>query len=69
MKDHGYLIQYKFQDIETKRFYYEYEVCDDPHVDFQHVGSVEPDGGFSTCGFFHPLVLPQVENHPYIIIL
>lgn len=60
LKDHGYLIQYKFQDIETKRFYYEYEVCDDPHVDFQHVDSGKPDGdfphvafppdGYSTCG-------------------
>lgn len=51
LKDHGYLIQYKFQDIETKRFYYEYEVCDDPHVDFQHVGSVEPDGDFPHVAF------------------
>lgn len=60
LKDHGYLIQYKFQDIETKRFYYEYEVCDDPYVDFQHVDSGKPDGdfphvafppdGYSTCG-------------------
>lgn len=51
LKDHGYLIQYKFQDIETKRFYYEYEVCDDPHVDFQHMGSGKPDGDFPHVAF------------------
>lgn len=48
LKDHGYLIQYKYKDEETKRFYYEYEVCDNPqgenhlmaqkpHVEFPHV--------------------------------
>ena len=51
LKDHGYLIQYKFQDIETKRFYYEYEVCDDPQVDFQHVGSGKPDGDSPPVAF------------------
>ena len=32
LKDKGYLIQYKLQNEETKQFYYEYEVCDNPHV-------------------------------------
>lgn len=32
LKDKGYLIQYKLKDEETKQFYYEYEVCDNPHV-------------------------------------
>ena len=30
LKDRGYLIQYKLKDEETKQFYYEYEVCDNP---------------------------------------
>ncbi len=51
LKDHGYLIQYKFKDQETKRFYYEYEVCDDPHVDFQHVDSGKPDADFPHVAF------------------
>lgn len=38
LKDHGYLIQYKLKDEETKQFYYEYEICDDPHVENPHVG-------------------------------
>lgn len=33
LKDHGYLIQYKLKDNETKQFYYEYEICDNPHVE------------------------------------
>lgn len=33
LKDKGYLIQYKLKDEDTKQFYYEYEVCDDPHVE------------------------------------
>lgn len=45
LKDHGYLIQYKFQDIETKRFYYEYEVCDNPHVENHHMAQ-KPDAEF-----------------------
>ena len=51
LKDHGYLIKYKFKDQETKRFYYEYEVCDDPHVDFQHVDSGKPDADFPHVAF------------------
>ena len=35
LKDNGYLIQYKLQDKETKQFYYEYEICDNPHVENQ----------------------------------
>lgn len=31
LKDKGYLIQYKLKDEETKQFYYEYEVCDNPN--------------------------------------
>jgi len=31
LKDHGYLIQYKYKDEETKQFYYEYEICDNPN--------------------------------------
>lgn len=33
LKDKGYLIQYKLKDEETKQFYYEYEVCDNPHIE------------------------------------
>lgn len=33
LKDKGYLIQHKLKDEETKQFYYEYEVCDNPHVE------------------------------------
>lgn len=33
LKDKGYLIQYKLKDGETKQFYYEYEICDNPHVE------------------------------------
>ncbi len=33
LKDKGYLIQYKLKDEDTKQFYYEYEVCDNPQVE------------------------------------
>ena len=33
LKDNGYLIQYRLKDEETKQFYYEYEVCDNPYVE------------------------------------
>ena len=59
LKDHGYLIQYKLKDNETKQFYYEYEICDNPHVEnrpmvqnphveFPHVANLGV--GNSTCG-------------------
>lgn len=48
LKDNGYLIQYKLQDEETKQFYYEYEVCDNPHVENQPVA--------------HTSIKPEVEN-------
>lgn len=35
LKDNGYLIQYKLQDKYTKQFYYEYDICDNPHVENQ----------------------------------
>ena len=35
LKDKGYLIQYKLKDEETKQFYYEYEICDNPHNESQ----------------------------------
>lgn len=37
LKDKGYLIQYKLKNNETKQFYYEYEVCDNPCVENPHV--------------------------------
>lgn len=37
LKDKGYLIQYKLRDPVTKTFYYEYELLDEPQVDFPHV--------------------------------
>lgn len=39
LKDKGYLIQYKLKDEETRQFYYEYEVCDNPHVENPHVAN------------------------------
>lgn len=38
LKEHGYLIQYKLKDKETKQFYYEYEICDNPQVENQPMG-------------------------------
>lgn len=37
LKEHGYLIQYKLKDNETKQFYYEYEICDNPQVENHHM--------------------------------
>ena len=48
LKDNGYLIQYKLRDEESKQFYYEYEVCDNPHVENQRVA--------------HTPTSPYVEN-------
>ena len=42
LKDRGYLIQYKLQNKETKQFYYEYEICDNPCVENQHVAQIIP---------------------------
>lgn len=44
LKDKGYLIQYKLKDEETKQFYYEYEICDNPHVENPPVANntIEP---------------------------
>lgn len=56
LKDHGYLIQYKYKDELTKQFYYEYEICDNPHVENQSMAIKEPGGE-------NPHVeKPQVEN-------
>lgn len=33
LKDKGYLIQYQFQDEKTKRFYYEYDLLDEPDIE------------------------------------
>ena len=54
LKDYGYLIQYKMKDEATSRFYYEYEICDNPQVENQHVDE--------------EVRLPQVEN-PHVEIL
>lgn len=51
LKEHGYLIQYKLKDKETKQFYYEYEICDNPQVENQHV-EINVTQAY----------LPQVEN-------
>lgn len=48
LKDKGYLIQYKLRDPVSKTFYYEYELLDEPHVDFPHVGNLPY--GEATCG-------------------
>ena len=34
LKEKGYLIQYRLQDPKTKAFYYEYELLDEPNVEF-----------------------------------
>lgn len=39
LKEHGYLIQYKLKDEATKQFYYEYEICDNPQVENQHLAN------------------------------
>jgi len=38
LKEHGYLIQYKLKDNDTRQFYYEYEICDNPQVENQPMG-------------------------------
>ena len=51
LKDYGYLIQYKMKNEETSRFYYEYEICDNPEVQNPQVENphVEiPQDGLST---------------------
>ena len=39
LKDKGYLIQHKLKDNETKQFYYEYEICDNPQVENPHMAN------------------------------
>lgn len=51
LKEHGYLIQYKLKDNMTKQFYYEYEICDNPQVENQHMANSIQE----VCN-------PQVEN-------
>ena len=57
LKDKGYLIQYKLKDEETKQFYYEYEVCDNPHVENPPVAirHLEP------CDENPPMAFPPTE--------
>ena len=55
LKDKGYLIQYKLKNEETKQFYYEYEVCDNPHVEIPHVANES----VNSCD-----ENPHVENPP-----
>lgn len=56
LKDNGYLVQYKLQDKETKQFYYEYEICDNPHVENQHLAITSPE-----CEN-PPMASPPVES-------
>lgn len=75
LKDHGYLIQYKLKDNETKQFYYEYEICDNPHVENHHMAQ-KPDAEFphvanlgvgnSTCGKPPPYNNTLCNNTIYI---
>lgn len=51
LKEHRYLIQYKLKDNETKQFYYEYEICDNPQVENQHMDTDATQ-----------IYTPQVEN-------
>ena len=53
LKDKGYLIQHKLKDDDTKQFYYEYEVCDNPHVENPHV-AIKPLDSYTEK--------PHVEN-------
>lgn len=56
LKEHGYLIQYRLKDNETKQFYYEYEICDNPQVENQPMDT-------KTAQVYIPQVEnPQVEN-------
>lgn len=59
LKDKGYLIQYKLKNEDTKQFYYEYEICDNPDVENPHVA----------IDHIAPRVeLPHVEN-PHVAYL
>lgn len=66
LKEHGYLIQYKLKDEETKQFYYEYEICDNPQVENQHLANnmqqvCKPQVGIPQVDSLH-LDNPQVEE-------
>ena len=66
LKEHGYLIQYKLKDKETKQFYYEYEICDNPQVENQPMDIVttqvyNPQVGNPQVDFEH-LDKPLVEE-------
>lgn len=78
LKDHGYLIQYKLKDNETKQFYYEYEICDNPHVEnrpmahtpqvkFPHVANL--GNGDSTSGEPPSYNKTLCNNNIYINII
>lgn len=63
LKDKGYLIQYRLKNEETKQFYYEYEVCDNPYVEKPyvenpHVANATP----SPCDEFPHVENPHVAN-------
>ena len=63
LKDKGYLIQYRLKNEETKQFYYEYEVCDNPYVEKPyvenpHVANTPP----SPCDEFPHVDNPHVAN-------
>jgi len=60
LKDNGYLIQYEMKNEETKQFYYEYEVCDNPHVENPLV-AITP---ISPCVEKPPVEKPHVAK-PY----
>lgn len=60
LKDKGYLIQYKLKNSETKRFYYEYEVCDNPYVENQHVANKT----ITPCDEKPHVEKPLVESPP-----
>lgn len=57
LKDNGYLIQYKLKDEDTKQFYYEYEVCDNPHVENQPMAQ--------NPGVENPLVASPHVEYPH----
>lgn len=72
LKDKGYLIQYKLKDEETKQFYYEYEVCDDPHVENPHVDikpiapyDENPHVAIQRSGLSTSSISTQQETHLY----
>lgn len=75
LKDHGYLIQYKLKDNETKQFYYEYEICDNPQVENPpmaqkpHVENPLVEnlpGGSATCGK-PPMYNKNIDNNTLYI--